>query len=54
MGQVFVKLMQRLGHEEFYIQGGDWGSVIATAMAQMMPQLVNVHSKLHIIIQIVY
>lgn len=35
--QVMFKLMKRLGHEKFYVQGGDWGSFIATAMATMYP-----------------
>lgn len=37
MGQLFVKLMQRLGHEKFYVQGGDWGAVIIEAIAKIFP-----------------
>ncbi|CAB4036369.1 epoxide hydrolase 1-like, partial [Paramuricea clavata] len=33
MANLFKKLMARLGHSEYYIQGGDWGSGIARAMA---------------------
>ncbi|XP_061384852.1 juvenile hormone epoxide hydrolase-like isoform X1 [Danaus plexippus] len=33
MSMIFKNLMKRLGHEKFYIQGGDWGAVIASAMA---------------------
>lgn len=32
-----LKLMKRLGHEKFYVQGGDWGSVVATDMATIYP-----------------
>ncbi|XP_017797123.1 PREDICTED: juvenile hormone epoxide hydrolase 1-like, partial [Habropoda laboriosa] len=28
IGIIFKNLMQRLGFEKFYVQGGDWGSVI--------------------------
>ena len=31
-------LMQRLGFEKFYIQGGDWGAVIVANMASTYPQ----------------
>jgi len=37
MAQIFQKLMKRLGHEQYYVQGGDWGSVIATNMASLYP-----------------
>lgn len=37
MGQVFVKLMERLGHEKFYVQGGDWGAVITEAISKLFP-----------------
>lgn len=30
---IFVKLMARLKHESYYVQGGDWGSAIARSMA---------------------
>lgn len=36
--RIFLKLMERLGFSTFYIQGGDWGSLITTNMAQMKPQ----------------
>uniref|UniRef100_UPI00358EFE3C epoxide hydrolase 1 n=1 Tax=Myxine glutinosa TaxID=7769 RepID=UPI00358EFE3C len=35
--RVFYKLMTRLGHNKFYVQGGDWGSAIGQNMAQMVP-----------------
>lgn len=33
--KVFSSLMQELGYEEYYLQGGDWGSVITSLMASM-------------------
>lgn len=36
--QIFLKLMKRLGYDQFYLQGGDWGSIIATSMATMYPE----------------
>ncbi|KAG5266906.1 hypothetical protein AALO_G00237630 [Alosa alosa] len=39
--RVFLKLMERLGFTEFYLQGGDWGSLITTNMAQMKPECVR-------------
>lgn len=36
--RIFLKLMERLGFSKFYLQGGDWGSLITTNMAQMKPQ----------------
>ncbi|KAM9383193.1 epoxide hydrolase 1-like [Phaethornis superciliosus] len=39
--RIFHKLMNRLGFKKYYLQGGDWGSRIATNMAQMLPQSVK-------------
>jgi microsomal epoxide hydrolase len=36
--RIFYKLMSRLGFQKFYIQGGDWGSLICTNIAQMVPK----------------
>jgi microsomal epoxide hydrolase len=33
--RIFYKLMKRLGHERYYVQGGDWGSAIGQTMAQL-------------------
>ena len=38
--RIFHKLMLRLGYRKYYVQGGDWGAVISTAMAQAYPELV--------------
>lgn len=39
IGVVMRQLMQRLGFQQFYVQGGDWGSVIATQMATLYPNM---------------
>nr|XP_020481830.2 epoxide hydrolase 1-like [Labrus bergylta]XP_029131605.1 epoxide hydrolase 1-like [Labrus bergylta] len=39
--RVFLTLMERLGFPQFYLQGGDWGSLITTNMAQMKPECVK-------------
>ncbi|XP_053568687.1 epoxide hydrolase 1 [Bombina bombina] len=39
--RIFYKLMLRLGFKEFYLQGGDWGSAIATNLSQMKPEAVK-------------
>ncbi|XP_003215967.1 epoxide hydrolase 1 isoform X1 [Anolis carolinensis] len=39
--RIFHKLMHRLGFQEYYLQGGDWGSGITTHMAQMLPKSVK-------------
>lgn len=38
MGLVMKKLMNRLGYQKFYVQGGDWGSVIGMNMATLFPE----------------
>lgn len=38
VARIFYKLMLRLGFREFYTQGGDWGSLICTNMAQLVPR----------------
>lgn len=35
---VFYELMLRLGFDEFYTQGGDWGWLICTNLAQIAPK----------------
>lgn len=39
--RIFLTLMERLGFSQFYLQGGDWGSLITTNMAQMKPECVK-------------
>jgi pimeloyl-ACP methyl ester carboxylesterase len=48
MSNIFLKLMKRLGYEKFYIQGGDWGSLIASNMATLhKDKLVISHNIMH-------
>lgn len=35
------ELMRRLGHERYGVQGGDWGAVIALALAHRQPEAVT-------------
>lgn len=47
MGLVLKNLMKRLGHENFYIQGGDWGSAIGGSMAIFFPNsILGFHSNM--------
>ncbi|XP_034017578.1 epoxide hydrolase 1 isoform X2 [Thalassophryne amazonica] len=39
--RIFHKLMKRLGFQQFYAHGGDWGYLICTNMAQLEPQTVK-------------
>lgn len=41
--RIFGKLMDRLGHHVYYVQGGDWGSLIGTVMAQIHPRRFAFH-----------
>ncbi|KHN79197.1 Epoxide hydrolase 1 [Toxocara canis] len=38
--RIFRKLMLRLGHNKFLLQGGDWGSLVCTNIALYYPQNV--------------
>ncbi|XP_067239238.1 epoxide hydrolase 1 [Chanodichthys erythropterus] len=38
---IFNKLMKRLGFNKYYVQGGDWGWLITTNMAQLEPNAVK-------------
>ncbi|XP_023946656.2 juvenile hormone epoxide hydrolase-like [Bicyclus anynana] len=44
---IFKNLMARLGHDKFYIQGGDWGSIIGSAISTLYPDnVLGFHSNL--------
>jgi len=44
MAFAFAELMRKLGYEEFGVQGGDWGALIATQMGLEIPQpLLGIH-----------
>uniref|UniRef100_A0A665V1F5 Epoxide hydrolase n=1 Tax=Echeneis naucrates TaxID=173247 RepID=A0A665V1F5_ECHNA len=38
---IFHKLMRRLGFQQFYAHGGDWGWLVTTNMAQLDPKSVK-------------
>lgn len=40
IGIIFKGLMRRLGHDKFYVQGGDWGALIGSVMGTLMPDKV--------------
>jgi juvenile hormone epoxide hydrolase len=42
-----VKLMKRLGHDKFYLQGGDWGALIGNYMVRVFPEnILGYHSNM--------
>ena len=44
MASAWHELMGRLGYERYVSQGGDWGSVVAGAMARQAPEgLLGIH-----------
>jgi len=44
IARAWAELMGRLGYDRYVAQGGDWGSVVADAMArQAVPGLVGIH-----------
>ncbi|VVC95789.1 unnamed protein product [Leptidea sinapis] len=44
---VFKNLMARLGFTKYYVQGGDWGSIVVAAMATMFPEhVLGQHSNM--------
>nr|CAB3242937.1 epoxide hydrolase 1-like [Phallusia mammillata] len=46
--RVFHKLMLRLGYKKYYLQGGDWGSYISTAIAMLYPSNIKgIHTTLN-------
>jgi len=47
MSVIMRNLMLRIGFDKFYVQGGDWGSVIGSNIATMFPELVlGYHSNM--------
>ncbi|GFT92690.1 epoxide hydrolase 1 [Nephila pilipes] len=46
--RVFLTLMERIGHPKFYVQGGDWGSYIASLMARYYsPRVRGLHVNMY-------
>ncbi|KAM8712725.1 hypothetical protein ACLKA7_013112 [Drosophila subpalustris] len=47
MATVMRNLMLRLGHKQFFIQGGDWGSIIGSNLATLYPEnALGYHSNM--------
>ncbi|XP_053620263.1 juvenile hormone epoxide hydrolase-like isoform X2 [Plodia interpunctella] len=47
---IFRNLMHRLGFKKFYIQGGDWGALIASCLATLFPdEILGHHSNAAIV-----
>ncbi|XP_064543513.1 juvenile hormone epoxide hydrolase 1 [Drosophila montana] len=47
MATVMRNLMLRLGHKKFFIQGGDWGSIIGSNLATLYPDnVLGYHSNM--------
>ncbi|XP_055376706.1 juvenile hormone epoxide hydrolase 1-like [Condylostylus longicornis] len=47
MAIIFRNLMLRLGYNEFFIQGGDWGSIIGSHIATIFPKnVLGYHSNM--------
>ncbi|GAB0093638.1 Epoxide hydrolase [Sergentomyia squamirostris] len=47
VGVVLRNLMIRLGHQKFYIQGGDWGSLIGSSMSTIVSDnIIGYHSNI--------
>lgn len=40
---IFNNLMNRLGHKNYYVQGGDWGASIASVMSTLFPDNILGH-----------
>lgn len=44
---VLRNLMLRLGHKRFFVQGGDWGSLLGSHMATIFPEnVIGYHSNI--------
>ncbi|KAI4471860.1 epoxide hydrolase 1-related [Holotrichia oblita] len=44
---IFKNLMDRLGFDKYYIQGGDWGAMIVTVMSILYPdKIMGMHSNM--------
>ncbi|KAG4073588.1 hypothetical protein HA402_000812 [Bradysia odoriphaga] len=50
MAVVLRNLMIRLGYKRFYIQGGDWGSILGSTIAQLFPEnVIGYHSNMCVV-----
>ncbi|XP_030032922.2 juvenile hormone epoxide hydrolase isoform X1 [Manduca sexta] len=47
MAFIYKNLMNRLGHEKYFMQGGDWGSLITANMATFFPdEIIGYHNNM--------
>lgn len=47
MSVVLRNLMVRLGYDQFYVQGGDWGAALGSSIATLFPQnVIGYHSNM--------
>lgn len=47
---IMKNLMNRLGLKKYYVQGGDWGALIASAMATFYPdEVLGHHSNMAVV-----
>lgn len=47
IGVIMNNLMTRLGFSKFYIQGGDWGSLVGSTMASLYPsKVIGFHANM--------
>lgn len=47
MATVMRNLMLKLGHKQFFVQGGDWGSIIGSNLATLYPEnVLGYHSNM--------
>jgi pimeloyl-ACP methyl ester carboxylesterase len=50
VAKAWSELMQRLGYKRYVAQGGDWGSLVTTTMAQQRPAgLVGIHLNMPVV-----
>ncbi len=38
IGETWAKLMQRLGYDNYFAQGGDWGAIVTSAIGRVDPE----------------
>jgi hypothetical protein len=51
IARAWAELMHRLGYDRYVAQGGDWGSVVTTAMARQQPAgLAAIHLNMPLVI----
>ncbi|KAF2879071.1 hypothetical protein ILUMI_27106 [Ignelater luminosus] len=47
IAMVLKNLMKRIGHDKFYVQGGDWGAILVANMAALFPEnILGLHSNM--------